>query len=70
MNVIFMRYTYSSRLIGSVVVAAGSFFLFLWDRPFLSLRNDSLRDFFKDFLLDIGLSSALAISIRKSIRSA
>jgi len=41
-----------------------SFFLSacLWERPFRKRRNDSRSDFFNDFLLDIGLSSAFAIS--------
>ena len=52
--------TYSSRFMGSVVV--GVDFLFRCERPLRSLRKDSLRDFFKDFRLDIGLSSAFAMS--------
>ena len=53
--------TYSSRLIGSVVVGSG-FFLFRCERPFRSLRKDSRSDFFNDFRRDIGLSSAFAMS--------
>ncbi len=51
---------------GSVVAAVG-FFLstFLWDLPFLKRRNDSRKDFLKDFRRDIGLSSALAMSGKK-----
>merc|ERR1712226_47063 len=51
----------SSLLIGSVVVVV---FLFLLrcERPLRSLRKDSLSDFFNDFRLDMGLSSALAMS--------
>merc|ERR1712038_638882 len=59
----------SSFLIGSADDEIGlavdpPFFLskFLCDLPLRNLRNDSLRDFFSDFLLDIGLSSAFAIS--------
>ena len=47
---------------GSVVAPGFFLSMFLWDRPFLSRRKDSLSDFFSDFLLDIGLSSALAMS--------
>ena len=54
-------FTYSSRLIGSVV--SDDFLLVLrCERPLRSLRKDSRRDFFKDLRLDMGLSSALAIS--------
>lgn len=61
--------TYSSLLIGSevpvvVFVFICCFFLsaFLCDLPFRRRRKDSLSDFFNDLRLDIGLSSALAIS--------
>ena len=60
------RVTYSSFLMGSVVVPGFFLSMFLWDRPFRSRRKDSLSDFFNDFLLDIGLSSALAMSERVS----
>jgi len=39
---------------------------FLCDLPFLSLLKDSRKDFFSDFLLDMGLSSALVMSIRSN----
>jgi hypothetical protein len=55
------NFAYSSRLMGSVVVGV-AFLLLRWDRPLRSLRKDSLSDFFRDFLLDMGLSSAFAIS--------
>lgn len=55
------KITYSSRLIGSVV---SDFLGFRWERPLRSLRNDSRKDFFKDLRLDMGLSSALAISVK------
>ena len=48
---------------GSEDPAPGRFLsMFRWDLPFRSFRNDSLKDFFKDFLLDMGLSSAFAMS--------
>ena len=50
---------------GSVVAVGGTFFFlstFRCERPFLKRRNDSRRDFLKDFRRDIGLSSALAMS--------
>ena len=40
-------------------------FLLRWERPLRSLRKDSLSDFFNDFRLDMGLSSALAMSKNK-----
>ena len=57
---------------GSDVVLAvfdPAFFLsmFRWDRPLRNLRKDSRKDFLNDFLLDIGLSSAFAISAKKQI---
>lgn len=33
------------------------------ERPFLSRRNDSLKDFLMDFLLEIGVSPAAIISV-------
>ena len=52
---------------GSVVAVGGTFFFlstFRCERPFLKRRNDSRRDFLKDFRRDIGLSSALAMSAK------
>ena len=52
---------------GSVVAVVGTFFFlstFRCERPFLKRRNDSRRDFLKDFRRDMGLSSALAMSAK------
>lgn len=60
MNASYKIKTNFSRFLSGVTLAPFlSFTILVEFLPFRSLRNDSLNDFLKDFLLDIGVSPAV-----------